>query len=168
MIKRLPRPVESEESKFNRQFYDWLNDSHYWIEENDGKNVTCKWCGQEMPQILNQSMLCLKNPEILKIIEETKKEIYDNNPEVKNSYNYYKNKAHEFLIKWGCKSIGQAYTAHEIEIMLIEFVNELFNTPIENKSDNGDDDFKLFHTLSTLTKDELIEMLKDIYFKFKK
>jgi hypothetical protein len=114
MIKRLPRPVESEENKFNREFYQWLNDSHYWIEENDGKNVTCKWCGAVMPLMLNHSTLCKKNPEILKIIEETKRGIYDNNP------------------------------------------------------DNGDDNSELFHILSTLNKDELIEMLKDIYLKFKK
>jgi len=69
MIKRIPRPVESEESKFNRQYYEWLNDSHYWIEENDGCVITCKWCGKHMPQVLNHSTLCMKNPEILKIIE---------------------------------------------------------------------------------------------------
>jgi hypothetical protein len=165
MIKRLPRPVESEESKFNRQFFQWLNDSHYWIEENGGKNATCKWCGAIMPQILDHSKLCMKNPEILKIIEECKKEIYNNNSEL---FYPYKDKAHKFLTKRGCKSMLQTYTAYEIKNILAEFAVELFNTPVEKKSDNSDDDSELFHTLSTLTKNELIEMLKDIYLKFKK
>lgn len=69
MIKRLPRPIESEESKFNREFYQWLNDSHYWIEESETV-VECKWCGKIMPMMLKDSSLCLKNPEILKIIDD--------------------------------------------------------------------------------------------------
>ena len=33
-------------------------------------------------------------------------------------------KAHEYLINKGCLSIGQTYTAYQVEKMLIDFVNK--------------------------------------------
>ena len=69
MEKRLPIPIESESSVFNNQFKRWLHDSHNWIQKSSVVYV-CKWCGMLMPMALNQSTLCLKNPEIMKIIAE--------------------------------------------------------------------------------------------------
>lgn len=33
--------------------------------------------------------------------------------------------AHEYLVKTGCVSLGQKYTAHEVEKMLVEFTVEI-------------------------------------------
>ena len=66
MIKRLPRPIISEENQFELDFYSWLNDSHYWIEKSNGGHQ-CEWCGQIQPQELNHSTLCQQNPEIVKL-----------------------------------------------------------------------------------------------------
>lgn len=69
MEKRLPRPIESEKSKFNNQYYKWLHDSHYWIEKSETVFV-CEWCGAIAPMTLSHSRMCLKNPEIKKIIKD--------------------------------------------------------------------------------------------------
>ena len=69
MIKRQPRPIISEQNEYENQFYSWLNDSHYWIEHETG-NYSCKWCGTIMLPSLNTSRLCMKNPEILRILSK--------------------------------------------------------------------------------------------------
>lgn len=150
MIKRLPRPVESDESKFNREFYQWLNDSHYWIEENE-TDITCKWCGKIMPMVLNQSTLCTKNPEIVELINDKG-----------NKDNQYKDKAHKYLINNGCKSMGQKYTAYEIEIMLSDFVRQLFNTSAE-KNIKDEDENQFLSNLNKCTKDELIAIIHNYW-----
>lgn len=71
MIKRLPIAIEPEpeESIFYNQYYGWLNDSHYWIENMIKDNIICKckWCGMIQPNCLSNSKLCEENPEILRI-----------------------------------------------------------------------------------------------------
>lgn len=67
MIKRQPIPIISEEKEYENQFYHWLHDSHYWIEGENG-SLTCKWCGILSLPTLNSSRLCVKNPEILRIL----------------------------------------------------------------------------------------------------
>lgn len=66
MIKKLPQIPISEENEFQNQFYSWLNNSHYWVEQSSTVCV-CKWCNIIMPIELERSVLCKNNPEILKI-----------------------------------------------------------------------------------------------------
>ena len=66
MRKDIPQVLISEEDKFKLQFQSWLNDSHYWNYKDYGVAV-CEWCYQVMPLSSEQSSLCIKNPEILKI-----------------------------------------------------------------------------------------------------
>lgn len=70
MIKRRPEPIVSEENEYNNQFYSWLHDSHYWIVEEDFNVYYCKWCNRISPVNLEHSSLCLKNPEILKLLSK--------------------------------------------------------------------------------------------------
>lgn len=69
MIKRNTLPIISEENTYNNQFFSWLNDSHYWIQQSEFA-FTCKWCAATMPQSLNDSRLCERNPEILRILSK--------------------------------------------------------------------------------------------------
>ena len=66
MIKRFPQPIISEKNEYENQFYDWLSNSHYWIQKSNTVFV-CKWCEKLMPMSLKESRLCINNPEILKI-----------------------------------------------------------------------------------------------------
>lgn len=36
-----------------------------------------------------------------------------------------KQAAHEYLVKMGCVSLGEKYTAHEVKKMLVEFTIEI-------------------------------------------
>jgi hypothetical protein len=67
MIKLLPKPIISEENEFEIQMYDWLSDSHYWIQKSDTSFV-CKWCKDDIPMMLSHSRLCKNNPELLKLL----------------------------------------------------------------------------------------------------
>ena len=66
MIKNLPQVPISEENEFQNQWYNWLHNSHYWIEQSNHL-CFCKWCNSMMPNQLDRSWLCKENPEILKI-----------------------------------------------------------------------------------------------------
>lgn len=70
MIKIKPAPVVSDEDLFRNQFFSWLNDSHYWEQVTTGMiNIyCCKWCNKIQPTEVNNSTLCMKNPEILKVL----------------------------------------------------------------------------------------------------
>jgi len=70
MIKRQPRPIISEQNEYEIQFFSWLHDSHYWIENENCDGMICKWCGKFALQSLNSSRLCMKNPEILRILSK--------------------------------------------------------------------------------------------------
>jgi hypothetical protein len=66
MIKHLPIKPINDEEQLQNQMYSWLNDSHYWIQQNDYSFI-CKWCGIYMPCMSIQSTLCVGNPELLKL-----------------------------------------------------------------------------------------------------
>jgi hypothetical protein len=70
MIKRQPRPIISEQNEYENQFYGWLYDSHYWIENEKCDGAICKWCGTFALPSLNSSRLCMQNPEILRILSK--------------------------------------------------------------------------------------------------
>jgi hypothetical protein len=70
MIKRQPRPIISETKEYENQFFSWLHDSHYWIEDEKCDGAICKWCGAIALPLLNSSRLCMKNPEILRILSK--------------------------------------------------------------------------------------------------
>ena len=67
MIKRQPIPIISEKKEYKNQFCEWLYNSHYWVENKYGI-MCCKWCAKIAPTLLNKAKICLKNPEILNII----------------------------------------------------------------------------------------------------
>ena len=67
MYKQKPIKQLSDEAEFELQFSSWKNDSHYWVEK-DGLTI-CEWCNRIQPVMLIYSGLCLKNPEILRLIK---------------------------------------------------------------------------------------------------
>jgi hypothetical protein len=67
MRKNKPQIPITEEQQYEGQYRSWLNDSHYWIEQ-ESHNHICKWCGKWEPICSDSSTLCMKNPEILRIL----------------------------------------------------------------------------------------------------
>lgn len=58
---------ETKEEHEDNQIKTWLADSHFWVE--DYGTFICKWCKRPTTASLDgDATLCLKNPEIEKLI----------------------------------------------------------------------------------------------------